>query len=592
MLFRIVPFTYSHVDFHCLAAKRGRNSHNGPRGGRGRGRGAPRDRHGERVWDKHAGNERRSSYQSTEQHSSGHRVHAAPGRRAGDFGDQRSTSGRGRGSGRGRDDRYTHWHSREISGPSQPRILGYRKLEQLKSREAGDIALELLKYKASFEALVSSDEIREDWVTLLVVNIGKMCATRMEENLIQALSVLRNSAFLQKHLPEYILQLQFSQEDFEREDLNEVIQCLVAFFKEWLTRFPQASYEIPLDKFGGVLKYLTVDNVEEVRREVETLMAERTRMMLQERKQAQKPKAKVNPNEPPPPDDFRKLPIFPRSEEILSDEPPFLRKNRTEGVYKDLQDYLDVQFRLLREDFVAPLRKGIQEIIKKTPRNERSEDLYIYENVRILNATCTRSGIVHRLALDRQQVKGIPWEHSRRLLYGSLLCFSSDNFKTMQFATVANRKAEDLKKGNVDVRFGIDDDASAIRRVSQSRGHLVMVESPAYFESYSHVLKRLQSFKPDSFPFQRYLVTCSRDVKPPLYLKKQKSSDKPVSYDLEQVLGGVRQVNLLKRDSWAQVEQRQKTLNQSQLNALKAALTQEFAVVQGPPGTGRCTAHH
>jgi hypothetical protein len=37
-----------------------------------------------------------------------------------------------------------------------------------------------------------------------------------------------------------------------------------------------------------------------------------------------------------------------------------LRKNITTGSYKNVEHYLDVNFRLLREDFLQPLRNGIK----------------------------------------------------------------------------------------------------------------------------------------------------------------------------------------------------------------------------------------
>jgi hypothetical protein len=66
----------------------------------------------------------------------------------------------------------------------------------------------------------------------------------------------------------------------------------------------------------------------------------------------------------PPPDDFRSLPIIPTSTELLSGEKAFLRPSLIKGGYASAQEYLDVQYRLLREDFVAPLREGIQQYFK------------------------------------------------------------------------------------------------------------------------------------------------------------------------------------------------------------------------------------
>lgn len=64
------------------------------------------------------------------------------------------------------------------------------------------------------------------------------------------------------------------------------------------------------------------------------------------------------------PEDFRQINIVPTPGELLSRSDVFLRPNKTCGAYNDANHYLDVQFRLQREDFVQPLRKGIQDFMK------------------------------------------------------------------------------------------------------------------------------------------------------------------------------------------------------------------------------------
>lgn len=64
-----------------------------------------------------------------------------------------------------------------------------------------------------------------------------------------------------------------------------------------------------------------------------------------------------------PPDDYRDICIIPTVEELLSKEPSFLRPNKQSGSYADAEHYLDVQFRLLREDFLQPLKQGIQDFL-------------------------------------------------------------------------------------------------------------------------------------------------------------------------------------------------------------------------------------
>jgi len=378
------------------------------------------------------------------------------------------------------------------------------------------------------------------------------------------------------------------QEEMETEsEFGVLVECLVTFFKEWLVRFPRSfSSDVPIDHFGGILKEIDLKRIEEFRKEVETLLEKRRKLVKEERKMTQAPqKTKRQEMEPPPPDDFKAISIYPSEKEIRSEEKPFLRRNKTEKTekYKDLNDYLDVQFRLLRDDFVSPLREGIREITKKIPKEDRSQNLYIYENVEILNTVCTRAGIVHCIHLDMRGLRKIPWEHSKRLLFGSFLCLSKDNFQTMLFATVANRKPEDLRSGRLDIRF-----VDGFEATQRARDKYVMVESPAYFEAYRPILQQLKQITADSFPFQEYLVHCNADVKPPQYLRSTKSR-RQVQYDLRETLKMsdvecANKVSICDLRSWPRAEE--VNLNDSQLEALKGALTKEFSVIQGPPGTG------
>ena len=59
-----------------------------------------------------------------------------------------------------------------------------------------------------------------------------------------------------------------------------------------------------------------------------------------------------------PPNDFTEMSIVPTFADIITDQKSFLRKNITNGAYKNVHHYLDVQFRLLREDYLSPLREG------------------------------------------------------------------------------------------------------------------------------------------------------------------------------------------------------------------------------------------
>ena len=153
---------------------------------------------------------------------------------------------------------------------------------------------------------------------------------------------------------------------------------------------------------------------------------------------------------PLPPEDFRQLSVIPTREDIFRQERPFLRENKVIGRYDNKEHYLDVQFRLLREDFVRPLRNGIQQLLvmgdQRNNRKHHLDDIRVYDNVRILRPVFTSNGIAYKVRFDVSQFRKVQWENSKRLIFGSLLCLSKDKFENFVFATVANRELRDIVK--------------------------------------------------------------------------------------------------------------------------------------------------
>ncbi|XP_035678893.1 NFX1-type zinc finger-containing protein 1-like [Branchiostoma floridae] len=295
-----------------------------------------------------------------------------------------------------------------------------------------------------------------------------------------------------------------------------------------------------------------------------------------------------------PPDDFRELTIIPTFEDIHSDKEPFLRTNIDRGRYRDVDTYLDTQFRLLREDFVRPLREGIEDFLYMRRRGldqeRKLQDIRVYHDVHVVYPTYSNQGMVHRIQFDSSRLKGVRWQSSKRLIYGSLVCLTKDEFNTMYFATVVNSNPKELEQGWVDVRF--ENDTSAVIGIS-SMDTFIMVETTAFFEAYRHVLKGLQEVEDDKMPFTKYIVDCdcADGVDPPAYLRRSFGAEN-VKYDLSVVKNVYSRPNLqpmqvpvLRGALWPSAEDL--GFDESQYRAFRLGLTREFAVIQGPPGTGK-----
>jgi len=115
-----------------------------------------------------------------------------------------------------------------------------------------------------------------------------------------------------------------------------------------------------------------------------------------------------------------------------------------------------------------------------------------------------------RLPVHQPAFRNSIWLKSKKLIYGSLICLSTDNFspESTLFATVSQREDKNTSwcNGTIKIKFlpqsQIDYDSS-----QNKRGPFTVIESSSYYEAYQHVLRGLQQFTPfNPLPFQKYFV--------------------------------------------------------------------------------------
>lgn len=215
-----------------------------------------------------------------------------------------------------------------------------------------------------------------------------------------------------------------------------------------------------------------------------------------------------------PPDDFRTLNIMPLWDDIFSDCDPFLRPNLIKGAYPDIGTYLDVQFRLLREDFFQPLRIGLQKFKNKLDHGQkhgRVDNVRPYYNVKIIGHDLDRD--FYTLQFSTKGLGNIIWEGSKRLMYGSLLFLSSDDFTSFYLFTVADRNPRDLAHGRFKVQF-----EGTTLPAGYLQESFVMIESMVFFEAYRSVLIALQRTSPAHFPLEDYILGRKFTPESPDYL--------------------------------------------------------------------------
>ncbi|CAH1269061.1 ZNFX1 [Branchiostoma lanceolatum] len=542
-------------------------------------------------------------------------------------------------------DRYGQGPTNGNSDRRRERVImpiGYRRLEELCEKDPKEVVLTLVERTSGCRELLDETSVRKDLVALLLRVLARACdCSSSPANTMKLMVMVRNSKFLTRALTTYFAAMPTDFTD-HRELHFHTIKHALRVFRELLDRSPSSCIQVvaPLAVLRTTINTLrTMSNV--VDEDTETMLVE-----VESRKDAiidfQRKGAVLKDGDgtvatrlnrqlqlEAPPDDFRELTVIPTFKDIRTHKDPFLRPNIVRGRYADVDTYLDVQFRLLREDFVRPLREGIAEFLdmrkSESGKDRRLQDIRVYHDVHVVHPICEMSGIVYRIQFDAVRLRGIRWGSTKRLIFGSLLCLSKDEFKTMFFATVAERDAKELEQGCVQIKFEQDHEkASAISPTDK----FIMVETSAYFEAYRHVLKGLQEVQRNTMPFTKYIVDCdcANGVDPPVYLRgrfgdvnydlralvetpKQETARKralPRHRDLARSyleesehsekqsevhesnnpqLARARSVPILRDDMWPSADALH--LDESQYRAVKMALTKEFSVIQGPPGTGK-----
>ncbi|XP_069740716.1 NFX1-type zinc finger-containing protein 1-like isoform X2 [Narcine bancroftii] len=486
------------------------------------------------------------------------------------------------------------------------RKLGYKTMQNLLDKEPSEIIITLACSSGLKDLL--NQQLNIAFIQLICKVLCKGCRSKTDRQSIQhLLGVVRDSLFLKVQLPWYLVQMGTDSVPSRRGQYPEYIERILFLLEELISIFPASSIQdvsmliLLLDPTVNTLRAAghsigeEIENkLEKVKHVVQHLQHRKRDGTLRNDTLLMLDNQKINPE-----DNYRTMTIYPTYNEVHLEEKPFLRPNLITERYANAEVYLDTHFRLLREDFVRPLREGILDLLHnydgKRLTRKRFDDIRVYFNMRIIVPLCTASGVGYKVQFDTQPLKSVRWQNSKRLLYGSLVCMSKDNFETLLFATVSARDPKNLKEGIVYLSFNARS-RPLLAEVKPSDCFL-MVETTAYFEAYRHVLEGLQEMQGEDVPFQKYIVECNTDVKAPRYLnfnshydlkplmKEKNNPSEETSQMPFDLISMSTKTDVLSHALWPSKEDL--NLDESQMKALKMALTQEVAIIQGPPGTGK-----
>ncbi|KAL4078405.1 hypothetical protein V8B97DRAFT_1937181 [Scleroderma yunnanense] len=345
--------------------------------------------------------------------------------------------------------------------------------------------------------------------------------------------------------------------------------------------------------------------------------------------------------------DCYEIRVAPTHEELMCRVEPFLPASLYEAPHpaptESMERLLDVQFRLLREELTAPLRRAVQLIHDdlKAPKRSKTQlhallqknggkytgyvdthnsimfNIYadvnftsIIPDFRGLSVSLTVRAPPGRASARQSEARVAFWQgmSGKRLPQGGLiaLVWETPTGIAVHLGVVASSLKEltDYARSDRDrvkLRIVFFDSQVELRILQDlenrgsSGGLKMLVESPVMFEAIRPFLEALKA-EPETVPFSKYLV-----FRPPDFLKKcvidpPKYTQLPgFTFQLASLFpedAGVDDLRVDVSDARS-VEQARialrdgSRLDPSQADSIIDVLTREIALMQGPPGTGK-----
>ncbi|KAK1220258.1 hypothetical protein PQX77_016994 [Marasmius sp. AFHP31] len=346
--------------------------------------------------------------------------------------------------------------------------------------------------------------------------------------------------------------------------------------------------------------------------------------------------------------DVSNIRIVPTRQELLADDGPYLPvtvpgapHHWPEGT---MQRHLDIQFRLLREELIAPIRESIavlqadfsamstnrtqfggrkptqvEQLMQKNGGVYRTTGynsvmFQVYTNVEFSPVKAQRRELTVGLILDApagdarstdRKAREEYWKRSRRLTSGGLICLvlARGANLTIYPGTVVSTNTEVAESAKtyddqIEIRvrfFDPEVELKALRRDKAKpdhSSHSLLIDNNIMFEAIRPFLETLQTAEPTSIPFRRYISEHSKlqalQIHPPRYALSPR-----FGFQLECLSKNGEYIHPLNANDPASVIRARRQLRElsylddSQCDAMVDVLTREVALIQGPPGTGK-----
>lgn len=468
--------------------------------------------------------------------------------------------------------------------------MSFTRLQQISIQDSTDIIRSLANSRNGLDEFLSGN-IKPDHMYLIIKILSRLTASDWEANKEHVLLKASTPEFFKK-ITEFVTFLVTDEQNSRRRDeMEQFFENLLTFFQAVIVMLPSVAadhLQTPMRAtsmaLGNVTEFQNISIKSSVLDKMKQLMSD-----LEIRKKEKEEREKIIQEKktvsvyPKPLGSISTVPLHPCPEDIHNPTVSLV-SNKIQGPYNNVEHYLDVHFRLLREDFISCLRKGIMDYRighnKNIPGKKKVNNIRIYNKVRFLKPTVISDKVGYDICFDERKKIKVKWGSTKRFIFGSLLIFTEDNFKTFFLATVVKRDLKILEEKRVVSVVLCDTSGVSKQLVSKE---FLMAESEVYFEPYYNVLKALQKFNSDTFPLKKYIIHVSDKTERPAYTRN--GSDIYTISMGDKGANGRKTLKLFEDSSWPTCSELK--FDQSQSQAFKAALTNDLVVIQGPPGTGK-----
>ncbi|MGH0172240.1 UNVERIFIED_CONTAM: hypothetical protein FKN15_062834 [Acipenser sinensis] len=240
--------------------------------------------------------------------------------------------------------------------------------------EPSEVVMKLASPGSGLKEFLSHEDMTDELIAIALEVLGKACSSKSNrENLQHLLIDVKESRFLKRLLPMYVMRVSRHNDSVKREQSIVQVDQILALHQTLISVFP-ASTILDVSLIVALLQteitYLESTGLT-IPKETENSITSLQRIIthLQEKKREGTLRSDnytyITGNlEELDIEDFRYMSIFPTYEDIHLTAKPFMRPNIIGQKFEDTKTYLDTHFRLLREDFIRPLRDGINQVLK------------------------------------------------------------------------------------------------------------------------------------------------------------------------------------------------------------------------------------